>query len=113
MNAIAVILVLASGLPFSIKLAATLMLFAAVYYCIRQPSPHPQFRLLVYDGSQWILTDNQDNTVFFERHRVIFETGLFFVLELRQEKRYQLLVIFFDQMVEDQYRVLKIIEKIN
>lgn len=53
----------------------------------------------------------QGNKISYEKHRVILDVGLFFLLEVRKDGFRKVFVIFFDQLTADEYRLLKFIEQ--
>lgn len=77
------------------------------------PSPHPHYLGLHYRQDHWILEDKQGRELPFEKIKVLLNAGLFYLLELKMEKKRKVLVIFSDQLSKQEFRILRVIEKIN
>ena len=89
------------------------MLFIQVVYLLKNPTPESRFIKLAYLNKQWVLWQKEGSTLEYTHHRVLFEAGLFFILHLSKESSQKRLVIFFDQIRPENYRVLRILEAIN
>ncbi len=62
--------------------------------------------------SSWHLVLADGTVQKFDRHYVLLECGLFFLLALTIEHQRKIIIIFFDQIADDAYRKLCILEKI-
>ncbi|WP_131777710.1 hypothetical protein [Legionella fairfieldensis] len=80
---------------------------------IYNPIPHPDYLTLIYKTNEWILYDKRNQSVSYNKMRIIIDTGFFFLLELKNERSHKILVIFSDQLTTSVYRLLNIIEKIT
>ena len=80
---------------------------------INNPIPNPHYSMLSYKSQKWFLHDIDDQPIPFERARVVINTGLFFLLELSISSKRKFIVIFSDQIANDDCRLLNIIEKIR
>jgi hypothetical protein len=80
---------------------------------INNPKPNPNYSMLSYNKAGWLLHDNQDQQSSYDRLRIVINTGFFVLLELSTKKHRKLIVIFSDQLTENTYRALSILEKIN
>ena len=101
-----------SGVPILGKILCGLILIFSMIYIVKNPRPYQRFRQLNYVSSEWILTTKAFETQRFERHRVLLDVGIFFLLHLSSAENHQVFVIFFDQISPDDYRSLRILEKI-
>ena len=63
--------------------------------------------------NEWRLLNKNGNIERFDSHKVLFNSGLFFLLELRSDARKKRLLIFFDQLYNDEFRKIKLMEKIK
>lgn len=70
------------------------------------------FKKLIFQSGKWLLLDKHGQDFIYEKHRVILEAGIFFLLELSNDDEQKTIVIFFDQIAADDYRSLKLIEKV-
>ena len=96
--------------PLKAFLAALLSL--QLMATIIKPIPHPKYKLISQDKRGWLLHSINGKEMIFNKVRIIIDTGLFFLLELSTEEKSQILVIFLDQISEDNYRLLNINTKI-
>lgn len=101
-----------SGVSIVGKLLCDLMLIFSMVYIVKNPRPYQRFQQLDYVSSQWILTSKAGDRQQFDRHRVLLDVGIFFLLYLSSAENAQVLVIFFDQISAEDYRSLRILEKI-
>lgn len=91
----------------------------AVYLCLqlikilRNPIPYPGYLMISYRLKSWILYERSGKQRVYEKARIVIETGLFFLLELRQGWKKRYIVVFFDQIKGDSYRELNILIKLN
>lgn len=102
-----------SGLPWLIQCLATLFLLFQMIRLILEPNyglPFQELRLKV--GESAVLEAHR-GVAIYAKHRVILDSGLFFLLELSLDTQRRIIVVFFDQLDPDEYRVLKILEKIS
>lgn len=111
--ALAAWMLLTSGLATSVKLLFLLLLMLFNFYIIKHPYPMPGYRQLNFQQSRWYLLNKQGAWEIYLNHRVILEAGLFFLLELKNLQKRQVLVIFFDQLPLEQYRMIRILQKIE
>ena len=112
-HGIAVFMLLTSGIGVVGKLFGVSILLLQCFFIWSNPTPEPRYLQLEYLNKKWFLLQKNGNTQLFTQHRVLIECGLFFILHLSSEKSRKTLVIFFDQILSDDYRALRILEKIN
>ncbi|KTC93722.1 MULTISPECIES: protein YgfX [Legionella] len=98
-----------SACPLFLKITISLLLLAKCFRIITHPIPHPNYLMLSYK-EQWLLLDKNQQTLSYDKARVVIDTGLFFLLELSGGARKKLIVIFLDQIDEHNYRLLNIIK---
>lgn len=108
-HAIAVAAVVISGVMLIFKILAVAFLLLAG--CVLWHHPGNRCQQLVHGHGSIYYMDMQGKKTSYETHRVILDVGLFFLLEVRGEGFRKLLVIFFDQLTADDYRLLKHIEQ--
>lgn len=77
------------------------------------PNPNTPFNQLKLEQGIWHLRHKNNRVFTYNKIRILLEMPLFFLLELRQGKHYKVLVIFFDQVSHDDYRQLKLIERLS
>lgn len=112
-HSFALLVVYLSGCWLWIKLLFALILVRQWLAIKRWPCPTAEYSQLDFSMNTWSLTDRTGNRFHYDKHRVILNAGLFFLLELREEQQRKLLVIFFDQLEKEDFRRLKLIEKIG
>ncbi len=77
------------------------------------PCPYRDFNQLIFVQDEWRLFDKYGAQFNYQKHRLILDCGLFFLMELSHETKHRVMVIFFDQLSLDDYRSLQLIEKIR
>ena len=117
-HAVAAILLWTSGLEFSVKLLGSLLLLVQGGLICKTPSPGSPYATLEYNQKQWALIHQQGSIQLFSSHRVLIDARLFFVLHLSNKDlsssfSTKTLVVFFDQISRENYRTLRILEKID
>ena len=98
---------------FACKLIALIFLLQQMWQILHNPRPYPRYSMLSYNKSGWLLHENNKEPKSYENARIVIEAGLFFLFELSQNNQRKYLVIFFDQINEECYRLLNIIQKIK
>lgn len=109
----ALVMLLFSGLPLVIKIALVITMLAMACSILLHPYPALGFSSLRFYQARWHLQHKQGHTERYERHRVMLEAGLFFLLELSNPDKRRVIVIFFDQLPHEQYRMLRVLQRIN
>ncbi len=75
--------------------------------------PHPELHALSYHRQFWLLHGVNDQTMKYEKMQIRFDTGFFLLMVLYGINRRRHVVIFRDQITQDECRMLHIIEKIG
>lgn len=99
-----------NGFIKSVFLLYLLVSFSFIY---RKPLPYKDLYQLFFLKDEWRLISQSGQVLNYQKHRIILNFGLFFLLELKHETKRKVLVIFSDQLSEDHYRLLHLIEKIR
>ena len=110
---LAELMLLNCGLSLIVKLLGSVVLLVQGLMIWKNPTPQPHHVTLEYLNKKWFLRHQDGYTQIFTQHRVLIEAGLFFMLHLSSEDTRKNVVIFFDQISPDDYRALRILEKIN
>ncbi|WP_162263121.1 protein YgfX [Legionella rubrilucens] len=105
-------LLIHSGLSWGVCLPLIIILLIVLFLGIRTPYPAGNYREFTHQGGTWHLLSPQ-STQTFARHRLLLHTGLFMLVKFLSEDRQKVLVIFCDQLGQDDYRHLKLIEKVK
>lgn|SRR3990167_4702933 len=82
-------------------------------YLWRNPYPHPQLAALMMQDAadaRWLLLYKHGGQQIFMQHKCLIEMGLFFLLELSSETDKKLMVVFFDQLAVNDYKLLCVLE---
>lgn len=90
-----------------------MVLLATQFLTVRNRPFPTVFTELSYYMDQWTLTDNRGHKFFYDQHRILLQVGLFFLMELTQDRKRKVLLVFFDQLQPDDYRILRLMEKIR
>lgn len=98
---------------FAFKLVVVLFLLQQMLRIIYDPRPYPHYSMLSYTKSGWLLHENNKEPKSYEKARIVIEAGLFFLLELTEDNQRKYLVVFFDQINVESYRLLNIMQKIK
>lgn len=67
---------------------------------------------LEYRQGLWYFAPHSDKQHIFSQHRIVLQAGIFFVMALSSEKSRHMLVVFFDQIQDDDFKWLMLLEKI-
>lgn len=110
-HAYAIYIVCRSAFLFSVKCMVTVCLLSILVRIMRNPNQSISFKQLELQSGKWFLYDKNGVQSIYERHRVIIEAGIFFLLELSNSDVKTTKIVFFDQLVSEDYRTLKLIEK--
>lgn len=86
-----------------------LLIILARFFC--NSSLGIPFKKLDLQSGKWFLYDTNDAQYIYERHRIIIEMGIFFLIELSNSDEKKTKVVFFDQLPAEDYRTLKLLEK--
>lgn len=100
-----------SAFLLSVKLILALFLFITLCKIIRDPSHSIAFKQLDFQSGKWFLYDKNGTQCIYERHRIVIEAGIFFLLELSNADEKITKTVFFDQLSATDYRTLKLLEK--
>lgn len=68
---------------------------------------------LVYRKGLWHFTTHAGKKHIFDQHRIILQAGIFFVMVLSSMQSRHKIVVFYDQIQEEDFKWLKLLENIN
>ncbi len=102
-----------SALPWPIMMGMLLVLITSGVHQVVSKVPVPAFSKLSYHTHYWLLHPLQGVGVRYEQMRIAFDGGLFLLLTLTNEGSHKKIVIFNDQLTDDQRRALHVIGKIK
>lgn len=88
-------------------------LFLELIRIITNPIPHPNYTMISYNKTGWLLYDKKHQEIPVNTVRLVINTSLFILLELQIENRSKYITIFSDQITEDNSRLLNIVAKIS
>ncbi|MDI9819454.1 hypothetical protein QM427_09840 [Tatlockia sp. PL877] len=71
-------------------------------------NPNPTFSKLAYSNGIWILYDYNGKKSFYNESHIAFDAGIFCLLELKNEKKRQIIIVFSDQITDNLYRHIKL-----
>ncbi|MBA2650649.1 MAG: hypothetical protein H0U73_00055 [Tatlockia sp.] len=109
----AAFLLLNSACCLALKLLIVFFLLVNLFQILNNPVPYPDYLMLSYHQDGWFIHAQNEQDIFYEKGEIVIDTGLFFLLRLTLGKRHKYLVIFFDQLDNLSYRLLRIQQKIN
>lgn len=102
-----------SQLNWLVKSIFLIYLLCHLFTIIYNPKPHANLKELNFLQDKWRLVNAENETSYYKAQRVMLNTGLFFLLELSNESERKVVIIFSDQITSEDYRLLRLIEKIN
>jgi hypothetical protein len=82
-------------------------------YIYLNPFPYSDLIQFAFIKDEWILSYSVKPQLNYQKHRIVLDCGLFFLLEFSNETKRKIMVIFFDQLSPDDYRALCLIEKLR
>lgn len=109
----ALIMIFNSSFWLFFKVFFSLILVRQLLTSLRQAFPTGQCTHLDYFMNEWSLGCKNGQQFFYDKHRIILDTGIFFLLELTRTKHKKILVVFFDQLEKADFRTLKLIERLK
>ncbi|CDZ78258.1 hypothetical protein BN59_02568 [Legionella massiliensis] len=112
-SASALILLYYSSCWLPLKILLGFILVFQLIRIYKNPIPYPEYSGISYGADGWTIHTQNEQELFYERGRVIIDTGLFILLELSLGQKRKRIVLFLDQISNDFYRSLKIKEKIQ
>lgn len=110
LHLLAMVVLARSGLPLMMKFFLGSLLVFLYIHITRDQSPITSYQKLSYHPGGWILHGGKDKGIKYERVYIIFEGGVFILLQLSGINPRKTLVIFNDQMTINQYRTLKFLD---
>jgi hypothetical protein len=102
-----------SDLSILIKLGVSLLLLTHLVSFLFDRKQVLPYEKLVFHQNEWLLYNRDQIEGPYQTHRILLEAGIFFLLQLRLDQKQRLVVIFFDQIEADEYRTLRILEKMT
>ncbi|WP_420795301.1 protein YgfX [Legionella brunensis] len=97
-----------------LKLLLTIPLVFQLIRIFYNPIPYAKYLKLTYHNKEWQLYERNASTpLHYEKVRIVINTGLFFLLELRKANKRKVFVIFADQISNSTFRDLKIHENFD
>lgn len=106
-------LIFLSSLYTSVKILLIACLLYHVYLLLQDQSRALGYHAIVYQNGCWYLHNKMQVEGPYERHKILFDSGLFFVVQFLSEGKMKRLLVFADQVQEDEKRCLCILEKIR
>lgn len=76
-------------------------------------SPYPNYNKLVRCAQFWLLECDQGHSERYDAMHICFDGGFFLLLRLTNETHKKNLVLFNDQITQDQHRQLKVLSRIT
>lgn len=99
------------ALPWLLKCLIGLGVFLVFIWIVVKPSTILNVKQLAFFNHEWTVYYHNDSPQSYEKHRIILEAGIFFLLEFSSESQRKTVVIFFDQLSPDDYRLLRLKER--
>ena len=108
---LAALVVIKSSLPWAFIIPILLILLFIVLNIFVNKIPLSHKHDLYYHSGCWHLQKVEDEPVLYQQVIISFEGGIFILLRLTGLQNTRLLVVFKDQITQDQHRFLKIYER--
>lgn len=106
-------MIIESGFSIYIKTAGAISLLIYLGYLLRCQTVALSIEKLEWCSGQYFLHGPIGRDGPFDKMKVILDAGIFFLLHLSSSERQRVIVIFFDQIDPNDYRTLRIVEKIT
>lgn len=78
-----------------------------------KPSAVLKLKQLSFFDDKWTVYEHNHHSQSYEKHRIMLELGIFFLIEFSSESQRKTVVIFFDQLSAEDYRLLHLIERFS
>lgn len=108
LHLLALIVVFRAGIPLLLKMLLGIILLVFFIHSIRKQS---NFCQLSYDTNHWLLSELNGRQLKYQYLTIIFDGGIFSLVKVKGLSPSKTLVIFHDQLTEQQYRILKFSSK--
>ena len=111
MHVAAIYILWCSAFLLPVKLIVSLLLLTILCMILLDPFSSIAFKQLDFQSGKWFLYNKNGRQDIYEKHRVVIEAGIFFLLELSNSAEKITKTVFFDQLSAEDYRTLKLLEK--
>src|SRR5690242_3100008 len=92
-----------------IKGLLTLLLCGHAANLLGSLPPYLSLSQISLQAKKWILLEKNGDETSFENMRVLMEVGVFFLIEFAGPNAKTLRLVFFDQLSQDDYRMIKLL----
>ncbi len=106
-------LLLQSPFHLSLIIMGILLLILSHRSAQRLCSPHPHYKCLTRHARFWILEFCQGHQARYDSVHIHFDGGFFLLLRLKNNTGKKTLILFNDQITQDQHRRLKVLSRIT
>lgn len=100
-----------SALPLFAVLFFLFVLMVSMWQILLINKPMPAYEKLVYHSKHWVLHNTCGKQLNYEQAQIVFSCGLLILLRLQGTNCSKLLILFTDQLTEQQFRFLTIMKK--
>lgn len=102
-----------SGFYMPIAIALVMACVVHLFFLYRNPAPYPAIKKLWVRMGEYHLIEQDGRVHIYESAVVLLRCGVFFLLHLQGAEGSRTLVLFFDQIPADAFRLLCFLEKIH
>lgn len=108
LHVIAFVILVRSDLPIIVIVPLASLLIPCLINIIYHKVPLPTYCKLTYQSGHWWLQDKQGHEKKYIKANITFHGGFYILLRLKGESIKKELIIFKDQLTNEQYRQLEL-----
>lgn len=121
LHSFAIFMVWCTSLTIYLKASIAFYLAYRLYDILFKPkvAQYLPFEKIDFQAKKWIVHNKEGSALVYDKIAVILEAGVFFLLELSNTQdssnriTRKVVMIFFDQITKEDYRILRLLEKIS
>jgi hypothetical protein len=115
-------MVMNTSLALILKASIAIFLIYRLYILVfrREQTAYFPFEKLGFQAKKWYFQNKDGATLHYDKIAVILEAGIFFLLECSMlpepgssKIKTKVYLVFFDQINREDYRILRLLEKIT
>lgn len=104
---LAIFMVWQSGFGWMLRILCSMLLIAQGIYWYKKPYPSGIYEKLAYTHGSWLLWMHKKEPLVIHNLRFLFDTGLFLILQCKGVEGQKNVLIFYDQLEEEDHRNLR------
>lgn len=104
--------VIQSDFPIGLAVFFVLLMFYCLGKGLQQASSYFDKSAIHYKNKSWVLDLNHKSQSFSKAH-ILLRAGIFMIVRLERDGRFTNLPVFYDQLTEEERRILSLLTKVR